>query len=92
MKYTGDFADFEVDRVLVGDELQDLDPNFAPHCTPEAWMPGNYDAGDDWSDDGDSGDDGDAVTEVCEYDDDSEVEEQADDLEYSDDTNSNSKR
>ena len=92
VKYTGDFAGFEVDRVLTEDELQNSDPNFAPHCTPEAWMPGNYDAGDDWSDDGDSGDDGDAVAERCEYDDDSEVEEQADDLEYSDDTNSDSKR
>ena len=86
VKYTRNFAGFEVDRVLTEGELQDLDPNFAPHCTPEAWMPGNYDAGDDSSDVGDSGDDEDAGAEGCEHGDDSGDEEDADDLEYFDDT------
>ena len=85
VNYTRDFAGFEVDRILTEDELQDLDPNFAPHCTPEAWMPGNYDAGDDSSD----GDDDDAVAEECEHHDDSGYEEDAERLEGSDETSPN---
>ena len=89
VKYTGEFAGFEVDRVLTKDELEGLDPAFAPHCTPEAWMPGNYDAGNDSSDDGgNSGDDEDAGADGGEPGDDLGDEEDAEDLEDSDDASS----
>lgn len=81
VKSTWDFAGFEVDRVLTEDEAQDLDPGLAPQCTPEAWMPGNYDAGDDSSEVGDSGDDGDAGADGDEQGDDLEDEGLVEDFE-----------